>query len=370
MIDNVTINTLSTDPKALVGGAILALIVVVLIVRKLRKSTTGKIADKLVGPVMFLGMVWSADAVWVLTGPDHMRLPSPLRIAMFAVLEFALLVAMLRAKDSMDRIGHTGMHGATAWLIASVIAGFGFILGLYEGGLVVAAFRPLVPLMLTKLWWDGVLGDSPRKAGSFKWTLRNLLILLGAIEASDRDVQTVNRERLIDQMVALHRKWSSAEGDRQTRLEGKLVELSEKADAEIIAEVRRRRDLSNWFTVTQVKKQPMPDEVTHLVTQADAPRDAHRDADVAVTPARRSKAVTQGPTSNDARDADPATQAAHLVLTQGLSTRKAADAVGGTSPATVGRRVKELRPMQPDAVGDAGLTQNPINGHPVLESAN
>ena len=186
MLDK-TIDTLLTDPKALIGGAVLALVVLIVIGRRARNAKAGKIADKLVGPVMFAGMIWSADAVWVLTGPEYLDLPTPLRIGMFSVLEFALLVAMLRAKDSMDRIGRTGAHGASAWLIASAIALFGFILGLYEGGLVVAAFRPLVPLMLTKLWWDGILGDSERKAGSFKWTPRNLLILLGAIDADDRD---------------------------------------------------------------------------------------------------------------------------------------------------------------------------------------
>lgn len=342
------------------GGVVLVLTILIIVLRKVRKTKAGKIADKLTGPVMFGGMLWSADAVWIITGSDYLDLPTPLRIAMFAVLEFMLLVAMLRAKDSMDRVGHTGRHGQTVWLIASLIALFGFVLGMYEGGIVVAAFRPIVPLMLTKLWSDGVLGDGARKAGAFKWTLRNLLIALGAIEADERDVRDVNRARLIQRMVECDRKRASATdgSTRKTRLEGKLIRLSEKADPEIIAEVRRKRALSNWWSVTQLKKRPL--------TQDDMPGDALADAavtqrgdvrmtQVALAPSRRSKSLTSG----GAGDADAATQAASLVLTQGLSTREAAKKVGGVSPSTVLRRVEKLR----DAAGDA---PEQVNGHPVL----
>ncbi|PRY24033.1 AsnC family protein [Pseudosporangium ferrugineum] len=363
MIDN-AINAILSDWRAILGGALLALAVVIVIGRKVRNSKAGKIADKLVGPVMFAGMIWSADAVWILTGPQFLGLPAPLRIAMFAVLEFALLVAMLRAKDSMDRIGRTGAHGGSAWLIASLIALFGFVLGLVEGGLVVAVFRPIIPLVLTKLWWDGVLGDSPRKAGSFKWTPRKLLILMGAIDADDRDVKTVNRDRLIQRMTDLYYdSLYGPEGKRQ-KLRTRLARLTLDADEEIIREVMRRVRRTQWTTAA-----PLPYDVTQhddaTVTQPVTQSDAARDARVAVSPARRVKHVTQALTSGDATDADPATQAASLVLTQGLSTREAARKVGGVSPSTVLRRVEKLR----DATGDAPLTQNPINGQQFADAA-
>jgi hypothetical protein len=360
MLDK-AIDTLLTDPRALIGGAILALVVLIVVGRKVRSAKAGRIADKLVGPVMFAGMIWSADAVWVLTGPEFLNLPTPLRIAMFAVLEFALMVAMLRAKDSMDRIGHTGAHGASAWLIASLIAFFGFILGLYEGGLVVAAFRPIIPLVLTKLWWDGVLGDSERKAGSFKWTPRNLLIHLGAIDADDRDVKTVNRDRLIQRMTTLYYKRVNAPEDKRAALDTRLARLTLDADDEIIREVMRRVRRTSW-----TKAEPLPYDVTRPddagVTQADA----SRDAGVAVPPVRRVKHVKQPVTRYDAPEADAAVRAANLVLTQGLSTRKAAEKVGGVSPSTVQRRVEKLRDARADAPGDAPLTQDLINGHDVL----
>ncbi len=361
---------LLTDPKTLIGGAILAAVGLIIIGRKVRNAKAGKIADKLVGPVMFAGMIWSADAVWILTGPDHLDLPTPLRVAMFAVLEFALLVAMLRAKDSMDRIGRPGAHGGTAWLIALAIAVFGFILGLAEGGLVVAAFRPLIPLALTKLWWDGILGDSERKGGSFKWTPRNLMIRLGAIDADERDVKTVNRDRLIQRMTDLYYDSQYGPEGKRLKLRTRLARLTLDADEEIIREVMHRVRRTQWTTAA-----PLPYDLTQpddaAVTQGVTQPDAARDTGVAVPPARRVKHVPQSLTSGDATDADPVAQAVQLVKTHGMSPRKAAAQVGGTSASTVTRRLKDLDTTQLDAPADASVTHPPINGHPVLaESAN
>jgi hypothetical protein len=70
--------------------------------------------------------------------------------------------------------------------------------------------------------------------------------------------------------------------------------------------------------------------------------------------ARRAPSASTGLTSGDAPNTDPATRAAHLVLTRGLSNRKAASEVGGTSEASVRRRVKEIRESgAPDAPSDA-----------------
>jgi hypothetical protein len=69
------------------------------------------------------------------------------------------------------------------------------------------------------------------------------------------------------------------------------------------------------------------------------PRNTRRTGPVA----RRVKAASPATTSGDARDADPATKAAHLVLTRRISNREAARQVGGTSEASVRRRVEKLR---------------------------
>lgn len=369
---DLNISDLIADPMALLGAAVLSLIALILVLRKIRNVGAGKIADALTGPVMFGGMIWSADAVWILTGEQHMNLPTPLRIAMFAVLEFMMLVAMLRAKDSMDRLKHTGAHGVTVWLIASLIAVFGFILGLYEGGLVVALFRPIVPLMLAKLWWDGIRGDGNRKAGSFKWTPRNLLIALGAIEADERDVREVNRDRLISQMVTVHRRWSNAKADsgRRDRLEAKLTRLSEKADDTVISEVRERRARSAWFTTAHLAQEPSAQDLAHLahlLAQQPAHSLAHpsgaQKLAVEMPPARRAKTPAHATTSKN----EAVAHAAQLVMSGEVDSIRAAAKTTGAPESSVRDHIRKLRADDTSrAPESAQPAQKPINGHPVL----
>lgn len=86
----------------------------------------------------------------------------------------------------------------------------------------------------------------------------------------------------------------------------------------------------------------------------DAPSRLRRGPQRSGPVARRAQTASPAPTSGDAPGGDRATQGAHLVLTRGLSYRKAASEVGGTSEASVRRRVKELRGDNPaDASDDA-----------------
>lgn len=75
----------------------------------------------------------------------------------------------------------------------------------------------------------------------------------------------------------------------------------------------------------------------------------------------RGKSASRASTSGDA---DQATRAAQLVLTQGLSNREAAAKVGGTSEASVRRRVNKLREERagdaPDRAASAEIFVAPI----------
>jgi hypothetical protein len=96
-----------------------------------------------------------------------------------------------------------------------------------------------------------------------------------------------------------------------------------------------------------------------------APRQAQRDR-VTVPPARRAKTASQAATSGDARDADPATQAAQRYLAGDFdSIRKAADAVPGAKEATVRRRLKELDDAAPDA--DDAVPAEPASTIPMTQ---
>jgi hypothetical protein len=348
----------------------LAAIVALVLWIGMRVRRSGRHIELMDNVIMLVGLGWSSEAVWHLTKkiPDF---PVQLRYLIFFVLEALLLQATTRAARYIRTNGRPGRSARTAWIVAIVMA----LVALFVAGSVAEALlRAAVPLLIVKSWWDGLVGEEYEAAeGTWRWTPRRLLLWLGAIEPGANDFEKVNRKRLVQQLVRLDRLRSNAEGRRRTRYEGKLTKLSERADAEIIAEVRQQRGLSNWWTVTPLTQHP----ATHPDAGSDAPVAQHGDApvaqhgdapvaQVAIAPNRRAKSVTQVVTSGDARDADPATRAAHLVLTQGLSKREAARRIPGATDPTVRRRVKELRDAADDAPNDADLTHPQTNGYPVL----
>ena len=315
---------------------------------------------------MLGGLGWSSEAVWTLTGPGGAHLPTPLRIALFAILEMILSVFMIRAKRNMKTLKRPGRSGLYAWYVAAGMSSVAVWTAHNPGE---AFLRLLVPVMLTAMWWDGLVGETKRDhddgQSRFNWTPRNLLMRMGAITPGAKDVKTVHRERLTQQMTGLYYDSLYGPDSKRPTRRTKLRRLSLDADDEIIWEVMRRVRRTSWTTAAPLPYHPtQPDDA--VMTQADAPGDAG----VAMPPTRRSKPASRATTSGDAHDADPATRAAQLVMKQGYSLRKAADAIGGTSDSTVRRRVNELKATRSDAPGDApadaAVTHPPINGHPVL----
>jgi hypothetical protein len=355
---------------ALITCAIAAVVVLMFVLHAARRiARTEKFVEKLVAPVMLGGMIWSAEAVWKLTADVNIGV----RIATFAVLEFMLLIAMARAKDCVKVEGHPGRSGQTAWVIALLIAVVAFAAGafLYHS-VVEAILRPIIPLMLTKVWWDGILGEGQRRPGSFKWTPRNLLIWLGAIDADDRDVKTVNRDRLIQRMTDLYFDSLYGSEEKQETRRSKLARLTLDADDAAVAEVMRRVRRTSWTTATplpyEVAQGPADADVTQEEAQRLAQPGSRPGSRVTVPPARRVKAARKGAssatTSGDAAEADPSTQAAQLVLTHDLGIREAARQVPGADPSTVRRRLQKLRETQADTPVDSASAEIPMTPIP------
>lgn len=198
---------------------------------------------------MVIGFGWSSEAVWVLTGPGGADLITPVRVALFAVFEAILIVCMVRAKRNMRILGHPGRAGRNAWLVATGMS----LVAVWTAHNTGEAFlRLLVPMLLTAMWWDGLVGEGARRredATSWRWTPRRLLLWLGAIEPGERDVETVHREQLTQSMTRLEFRrrygWSWFRGGAARR----LARVSLTADDEIAAEVRRRVDRAMWFEV-------------------------------------------------------------------------------------------------------------------------
>lgn len=248
---------LAQDPEIRVPLLVLAGIVGLLIGVVLRRFVRSERPDNILSNLAFLmGFGWSSEAVWVLTGPGGADLVTPYRVALFAVCEVVLIVFMIRAKRNMRILARPGRAGRWAWAVATGMS----LVAVWTAHNPGEAFlRLLVPLLLTAMWWDGLVGEGAAKredATSWRWTPRRLLLWLGAIEPGERDVEQVHRERLTQQMTRVEFDRRHTTGDKQARATRKLARLSLTADDDIVTEVQRRVDRASWFEPTSPESVP------------------------------------------------------------------------------------------------------------------
>jgi hypothetical protein len=370
------LDTITGHESLLYASLALAAVTLIFLARKALKIAKSERPDESLSNLgMIIGFGWSSEAVWVITGPGGADLPTPIRVALFAVLEVVLIVFMIRAKRNVDTLGNPGRAGRIAWAVAAGMATVAVWTAHNPGE---AFLRLLIPIVLTAMWWDGLVPEGVKKAAgpsSWRWTPRRLLLWLGALEPGERDVETVHRDRLTQQMTQLEFRRRYGNPNSQKRSAKKLARLSLTADDEIITEVRQRVSRASWFTVTPIVTHLDGDTETTFDNLAKPVRKRSRDAEVAVPPTRRVKAATRAATSNDAGGADPATQAARLFLTQEVdSIREAARRIPGASEATVRRRVNDARDNTDDAPTDRVMAQPvtriPEPNQPVLAGVN
>jgi hypothetical protein len=242
---------------AMLTATALVLLTVVWVVRRAWSVLHGGRPDE---PLSNLGMVigfgWSSEAVWLLTGPGGADLLTPIRWALFCVFEVILIVFMIRAKRNVRLLGHPGRAGRATWVVATGMS----LVAVWTAHNAGEAFlRVLVPLLLTAMWWDGLVGEGSARredATSWRWTPRRLLLWLGAIEPGERDVESVHRERLTQQMTQLEFRRRHGDEKQQKRAARRLARLSLTADDEVVAAVRRRVDRAAWFEPTQLTPAP------------------------------------------------------------------------------------------------------------------
>lgn len=213
-----------------------------------RRAVKGGRPDKWLAAVaVLLGFGWSGEAMWEVA-TQILELTAAFALLGFLVFETQLGTAMMRAERHQKVHKHPGRYGRTAWLTAAVMGGIAAMAG---DTWVERALRMAVPLLVIKQWWDGLVGDDGvrRRSGAttWRWTPRRLALKVGAIEAGERDVETIDRERRIADMTHLeHRRRHGSRRLRSWRAR-RLANLSLVADDEMVAEVRRRVRRAQWF---------------------------------------------------------------------------------------------------------------------------
>jgi len=335
---------LSERPEALLGALVLSVLVLVWLARRVRRiARSARPDDHLANVAMVIGFGWSSEAVWELT--SRIGFPLELQIPLFAVLELLLAMAMIRVKRNMRELGRPGRPGGTTWLIS---AGMALVAGASSGSIAEGALRIIIPLLVVRTWWDGLLPEGakrPADATSWRWTPRRLGLWLGAIEPGAKDVATVNRERLTEQMTTLEFRRRHGSERVTKRSATKLARLSLAADDAMIAAVRERVDRARWFDAKQAEASPAASPLgvpARVAASRKGRRVLHRRSlrTLRLTHPKPRVTADQPPVA-DPRLTQEIHQAARLIKSADatLSQSQIARLIG-TSAATVGRALR------------------------------
>jgi hypothetical protein len=359
--------TLLDRPEILVPSLLLSVLALIWVARRVRRITKSDRPDRALSRLaMLIGLGWSSEAVWELTGriPEF---PTELRVLVFFVLEVILVLSMIRAERHIRDHGWPGRSGTTAWVVACSMS---VVAGAVSHSLAEALLRMAIPVLLTKQWWDGLFtGDVKRPdwITSWRWTPRRMLLWLGAIEPGKNDADTVNRERLIQQMTRLEFQRRHGSKRRRDRRRDRLARMSLSADDAMIAEVQARVERALWFEAKQagIAATASPAGVpVRLAASRKDRRVLHRRSlrTLRLTHPKPRVTADQPPVA-DPRATQDIHHAARLIKSAdaGLSQSQIARLVG-TSPATVGRALRSTKQ------GSSETPEGKVNGHrPQLE---
>lgn len=232
----------------LAGGLmVLALMVLAVVYRKVRKATRGSRADEvLANAFTVVGLGWSSEAMWEIATQD-IGLDIAYTIFLFAVFEVALIVSMLRAKAHMLQYGWPGRYGRTVWGLAVLM---GVVASTVSGSTAEVLVRFTIPLVVAKLWWDGVVGGARRpesEESSWNVSLERALVWLRLKKPGRNSIASIDRDRLARRMTKLEfaRRYGPDKGREKTTM--KIAKLTLSADEELVRGVLSRVSLASAF---------------------------------------------------------------------------------------------------------------------------
>ncbi|MEQ7008494.1 hypothetical protein ABN028_20170 [Actinopolymorpha sp. B17G11] len=229
----------------LVGLVVTAIVLTLTLVVAHRRGHTNQWVAR-VASVAVLAL--SAEGMWVVAR-ERLHLPVVLAGAVFFVAEALMVSAALQARRHYERTterdtdgrlirpGHPGPHGRAVWVIAAVAGG---IVALNSKSAVEVPLRLALPLAAAYMWQLALTADgTTRPAGAWRWTPRRLLVRLGAIDPTEADLTTADRERRTTTMTVTARRVHSGARPAGWHLM-RLQRLAANADPAMVAEVARR----------------------------------------------------------------------------------------------------------------------------------
>jgi hypothetical protein len=242
-----TLAGLAANPAAWIvalGGLLALLLVSVLVWRHVRRSTLARIARAIAGPLV---LAWEAQGVYQLA--RAIGIPAPPAVVGATVTAVVLIALGAQANEHHKKYGVLGPAMRLMWAVAIPM---GLIVALSAHTAAEVPLRILLPILAGIVFVAPYLPDEPpgaerkRKLGGFRYTPRRIAVRMGMFEATDADIDQINRDRLIDQMTILEFKRRQG-GPLSGRRAARLSRLSLTADDEVIAEVRQKVARAGWF---------------------------------------------------------------------------------------------------------------------------
>lgn len=233
------LNALPDWPILALGGAA-ALALLLTLAALLRRKGRSKLSRRLTIASTVLGMAWSAQGMWD-TAVHRYDQTTMVASVLFVVFEVMMAARMLKAHEYRADFARRARHVRAVWVIASIMA---FVVAAGEGW-EQAPGRLAIPLLVAYGWYTDLTADddpADKPRTTWRWTLTEALILIGAKERGARDGRAIDRDRLRSRMTRLAFRMEHGSRtlndlfNRRTR----LARLKTFADDDDIAEVRAR----------------------------------------------------------------------------------------------------------------------------------
>lgn len=253
-------------------AAVAALIVVAVLLRRWsRGRTTARMVTTL---ATLLGLCWSAQGMWD-SAVNHYGVAVQVASVLFVVFEAMMISNMLKAHEYRADLTRRGRFVRAVWVIALIM---GAVVA-YGEGIAQAPLRLSVPLLVAYGWWlDLTADDDPdaKPATSWRWTPRELGLRLGLLRLTDADVRdatAAERRYLADRIARLAFNLEHGEAWTSTLLRRRirLARLKLDADADLLAGVRTRLELSRRALADPVDPPAAPEEHPVMPVQPAKP---------------------------------------------------------------------------------------------------
>lgn len=273
-------------------GAVAALVVLLLLARKLRHTRASRWITML---AVGLGLAWSAQGMWDVAVHRYEQAVIVASV-LFVVFEAMMVSRMLKAHEYRGDRARRVRHVRAVWVIAVVMA---LVVALGEGWAQAPA-RLAIPLLVAYGWWTDLTSDDDpgeRTQTSWIYTPHYMGLQWGLLRPGAADIRTIDRDRLVRRItrLAFARKHGAGWADSFLRRDVRLARLALSADDAVLRDAQLRlfradrvlASIDEWdlpYSVAKAEDVPAPEPPPEPEKTIPTPPEQHPEKPVHVQP--------------------------------------------------------------------------------------